>query len=56
MSLVVKKATKEFCKTKGVRCPDRVLVALSARIESMLTDAAKRASGNNRKTLKESDL
>jgi len=56
LSLVVKKATKEFCKKKGVRCPDRVLSALSSRIEQMLTDAAKRASGNGRKTLKESDL
>jgi histone H3/H4 len=56
MGLIVKKATKQYCAKKGIRCPDRVLVALSTTVERLLTDASERAKGNGRKTLKPTDL
>ena len=56
MGFVVKKETKTFVAKKGLRCPDRVIVALSKKVEEVLKDAIKRAEGNGRKTLKEVDL
>ena len=56
MSLVVKKACKQYCAKKGMRCPNRVLEALSTKLEEVLTDASARAKGNGRKTLKPIDL
>ena len=56
MSLIVKKATKQYCAKKGMRCPNRVLTAISTKVEQLLTEATARAKGNGRKTLKPTDL
>ena len=56
MGFIVKKETKGYVAKKGIRCPDRVLVALSGKIEVILKEAIKRAEANGRKTLKEADL
>ena len=54
--LVVKKATKTFAKDHGMRFPDGAIEALDKKIKDMITKAAERADGNNRKTIMAQDL
>jgi len=54
--LVVKKAVKEFAKHHEMRFPDKVIDTLDAKVKEILTKAAERADGNNRKTIMEQDI
>ncbi len=56
MAFVVKKEVKTFVAKKGLRCPDRVVEALSKEVEAILKKAVKRAEANGRKTLRPADL
>ena len=56
MAYVKKTEIREFAKKKDLRVSEEFYGAIDRVIESELAKAAKRASGNGRKTLKAVDL
>ena len=54
--LIVKKATKEYVKNFGKRCPDSTIEALDKIAKEILSKANKRCEENGRKTISSYDL
>lgn len=56
--LIVAKSVRAMLKAmpNGMHCGAEALPMLNSRVQEMLTDAASRASGNGRKTLKACDF
>ena len=56
MAYMKKTEIREFAKRKNLRVSEEFYGAMDRLVESELTKAARRASGNGRKTLKAVDL
>jgi len=57
--IIVETRVKEFIKAKGgddMRCDGGLLDAVNAAVEVLLTHAVERAKGNDRKTVRPTDL
>jgi histone H3/H4 len=54
--LVVGSKIKAFVKSKGLNMSGNLADALSAKVEALLNDAAKRTEANGRKTMRPEDL
>lgn len=54
--LVVTSKVKELIKSEGMNTSSDLADALSAKVESLVKDAAARAKSNDRKTVRAGDL
>jgi len=53
---VVQSKGRAFAKKKGCRCSGAAIDTISKKVESLIADAAGRAKGNKRQTIKASDI
>jgi len=53
---VVQSKVRAFAKKKGCRFSSDAIDALSKKVETILSEAAGRAKGNKRQTIKSSDI
>jgi histone H3/H4 len=59
VNIVIETRVKEFIRAKGgddMRCDGSLMDAINAEVECLLEDAITRAKGNDRKTVRPSDL
>ncbi len=56
MGLLVKSEVKRIAKKLGLRFPDNVVKKFEKKVEELIKQAAKRAKGNKRLTLREYDF
>jgi histone H3/H4 len=54
--LVVASKVRGFLKGQGVKMSGELIGALNAKVKGLLTDAAGRAKGNKRATVKSQDV
>ncbi|HLD25831.1 MAG TPA: hypothetical protein VJC05_02210 [Candidatus Andersenbacteria bacterium] len=54
--LIVASKVRSYLKSKGVKMSGELVAALNGKVKWMLDEAAKRAQGNKRATVKPQDV